>query len=361
MKAPPASLPRIPTPSRHRWRHFCTEKLPALIFILGAAGVILLWRPAGAAPTLVAEAERVQSDIKAMRAGVVTDLKVKLFQAVAAGEVIALLHTTPPDVLAASLAVIRAEIELLRANLEPELGTRRVSLQAARLQLDWMKERVVLASMGAQLQQAETELGRLTPLHDKGLVADDVFDTARLLRERLTLEGIEQRRLVERIAPSVQAAAPETDEAPDPLAAALRVQEEKLRLAEAQLAPVKLTAPFAGLVTSVLTGPSATVASGDLVAAISAEKSERLVGYLRQPLPRDTRAGTKVELRLRQATDQRAESVVAEVGRVLEPVSPNVLALYNRAHIPELGLRVHIAIPPGFAVRPGEWVEVRMR
>lgn len=361
MKVSIAPLPRIPTPSRHRWRRFCAEALPALIFAAGAVGVILLWRPAGAAPTLVAEVERVLSEVKAVRAGVVTDVRVKLLQSVAAGDALALLHTNPPEVLAASLAVIRADIELLRANLQPELGPRRVSLQAARLQLDWMKERVALASLGAQLEQAESEFRRLDPLHRQGLVTDSAFDSARLVQERLRLEGIEQRRLVDRLAPTVEAAWLASDDVPDPLAAALRVQEEKLRLAEAQFAPVKLTAPLAGVVTTLVAAPGTTVAAGDVVATVAAERSERLVGFLRQPLPKEVRVGTAVELRARNAAGQRAVATIAEIGRVLEPVSPTVLALYNRAQIPELGLRVHIVLPPGFPARPGEWVDVTLR
>ena len=355
--ASPQALPRIPTPPRHRWRIFCAEALPFLIFGACAVGVGGLWRHAAAKPTLVAEAEIVRTDVKALQAGIVSGLEVQLLQPVAAGDIIARVQITDPKVLAASLAVSRSEIDLLRAGLEPTIAPRRVALDSARLQLDWMRERVTLASLRVQLQQAEMELARLAPLHERSMVSGEVFDAARLLRDRFTAERDEQQKLVDSLAGAFDTKAPTTDTA-DLLTIALRAQEEKLRLTEAQLSPITITAPIAGAVTAIACANGATVVAGDIIVTITEQQSKRLVGFLRQPLPATARVGQPVELRTRSLADSRAQSTIAEIGHALEPVSPTVLALFNRANVPELGLRVHIPIPTGFVVRPGEQVDV---
>lgn len=351
-------LPRIVTPPRHRWRIFCAEVLPFTIFGLCGLAVIGLWRHSASAPTLVAEAELLRSDVKATHSGRVSDVRVRLMQRVKAGETLARLHTVNPAVLSASLAVIRAEIDLQRTSLEPELGPRRFALHAARLKLDWLRERVALASLRVQLQQAEVEFSRLTPLRRDGTVSEQSFDAARLLRDRLAAAIEEQQQLVVSLAPAVSPEAPSPSDARDALAASLRLQEEKLRLTEAQLAPITLSSPINGIVTALNVNEGSTLAAGDIAITIAAEKPTRLVGFLRQPLALEPREGMRVLVRTRSGDRQDAEATVVEVGHALEPVSPTVLALFNRANVPELGLRVHLAVPPTLRLHPGEQVDV---
>ncbi|MBI5766723.1 MAG: HlyD family efflux transporter periplasmic adaptor subunit [Verrucomicrobia bacterium] len=358
MNAATGPLARIPTPPRHRWRLFCAEALPLVVFALCGLGVLGLWRHSAAAPTLVAEAELLRSEVKAIHAGRVSDVRVRLLQRVAAGEVLAHLHPVDPAVLAASLAVIRAEVDFQRTSLAPELGPRRLAVHSARLKLDWLRERVALASLRVQLQQAEADFGRLTPLQRQGTVSEQSFDNARLLRDRLAAAIEAQQQLVDSLASTVDVPAPSPGDAHDALRASLRLQEEKLRLTEAQLAPIVLTAPIAGVVTALPITEGTTLATGDLAATIAAEAPARLVGFLRQPLPLEPREGMRVSVRARNASRASADATIVEVGRALEPISPTVLALFNRATVPELGLRVHIAVPDGFALRPGEQVDV---
>jgi len=359
-------LPPIPTPARRRWTAFCTEKLPLIVFAIGVLAVALLWNSSASAPALVAEAETISAEVRAVAPGTLASLDVVLLQSVVAGQIIARVNPADPTVLAASLAIIRAEIDLLRTNLEPVLPAQRVALDASRLQLDWMRERVSLASLRVQLRQARSEFARLGPLHDKKIITEEAFEAARLQTENLSAQLNEQSQLVDTLAPAALAFAARSAEltprsAAETLAAAVRVHEETLRLTEAQLGPAVLTAPLSGLVSLVHRRPGEAIHPAEPIVTIVAEKPVRLIGYLRQPLMLEPKPGMPVEIRTRTPARQVAQTTITEVGRVMEPVSLTVLALLNRSATPELGLRVHIAVPPTLALRPGEQVDVMIR
>jgi len=358
-------LPPIPTPAGRRWAAFCTEKLPFVVFALGVAAVAVLWNHS-VTPSLVAEAEAVSAEVRSAQGGTLTTLDIALLQPVTAGQVIGQIQLADPKLLAASLAVIRAEIVLMRANLEPVLPAQRVALDAGRLQLDWMHERVTLASLRVQVQQADAEVARLTPLHEKNIVSVELFDNARLQRENLKAQLSEQTKLVDTLGPAAREFSQRSAEstprpAAETLAAAIHVQDEKLHLVEAQLGTIALTAPIDGVISAVYRRAGEHLTAGEPIVTVAATQSTRIVGFVRQPLAFDPRPGMAVEIRRRTPARQTAPAQILEIGRVLEPVSPTVLALLNRSNTPELGLRVHFSVPAALNLRPGEQVDVTLR
>lgn len=360
-----SALPPIPTPPHRRWAAFCTEKLPFVVFALGVVAVAALWNQS-TSPTLVAEAESVATEVRSAQPGTLLSLDVTLLQPVTAGQVLGRVQIADPKFVAASLALIRAEIDLMRANLEPVIPAQRVALDAGRLQLDWMHERVTLASLRVQLQHASAEVARLTPLHEKKIVSEEAFETVRMQRENLSAQLAEQTTLVDTLAPSAREfAARAADVTPrsaaETLASALRVEDEKLRVTEAQLAPVILTAPIDGIVSLVHRRPGEALTAGEPIVTVAATQSTRLIGFLRQPLSLEPKQGMHVDVRTRTPARQSAPAQIVEVGRIMEPISPTVLALLNRATTPELGLRIHIALPAELNLRPGEQVDVTLR
>lgn len=360
-----ATPQRVPVSRAVRWREFRERGVPALVFVLGVAGAGALWERAVAPPSLLAEAEAIRTEVRAGQAGQVAVLSVQPLQAVRAGEEIGRLWPADPRVLEATLAMIAAEVDLMRANLEPVQTARRVALDEERLRLEWLRERVALASLRAQLQDAEAALARRTPLFNGSVLSEEAFSTAKVLRDGLQAQVAAQSALVDRLAPVLEPAA-----RPDPLGAAapaatmeaaLRVQEQRLRLAEAQLGPVVLRAPIDGIVTAVLRRGGEQVAAGEPILVVSASRSERLVGYVRQPLAIAPKVGQRAVVHTRSAPRRVAEAVVERVGESLEPVSPTLLAAVNRPGAIELGLQVHLTLPPDFTLHPGECVEVVLR
>lgn len=349
----------IATPLRHRWRTFCTGALPAAVFLTVLAGIAALWRDSATAPTLVAEAEARRQEIGSDCDGRLTSLRVELFQAVKAGEVLG--HVTPAATALArsTVAALGAELDALHKGLTAAVDRQRLALDFHRLQLDVMRERAQLAALEVQLAQAEIDWQRLVPLHGRGLVSEEVFAAARGQRDRLGAQVAEQRRLVDRLGPAIEPAASPVEAALEGMAGALRAQEEKLRQVLAQLEPIPLVAPIDGVVAALARQEGEVVRPGLPILTITGAQPLRLVGYLRQPLTFTPAPGHAVEVRTRGADRRFARATALAVGHVLEPLPPAILTLFNRVGAAELGLRVHFSAPAELALRPGELVDVQ--
>jgi multidrug resistance efflux pump len=364
----PRLLTPIPTPPAQRWREVRLLYLPRTVFVLGVIAAAVLWTRWVAPATLVAEADIVQADVRSVTAGVLVDLKVSMLQTVRAGEVIGHVATANPRLLDATLAVIRAEVGMLTATATGTTDRQRVALEFERLQLDWMAHRVELAALKGRLQQTESDLARAVPLHRTGLVTEESFEQLKTNRDALAAQVTEQSRLVAQLEPIVRnfatpdarAAALSSETA---LASAINVEEAKLRLAEAELMPVALLAPIDGVVSLLLRRAGETVTAGEVILRISATRSERLTGFLRQPIPFEPKAGMTAEVRTRALSRQSGTTKILQVGPVMEAISPTLLAAMRLppGQLPEPGLRIQFAIPAGLNLRPGEQVDVTIR
>jgi multidrug resistance efflux pump len=354
-----STFPPIPTPPNQRWRAFRIELLPPLAFALCVGLIALLWRGTAVAPALTAEAEVAQAELRSAHGGTVLELDAEPMREVRAGEVLGRVRLESPAVVAGELGALRAELDSLRVGREPVIAGRRLALDAERLRLEWMRERTALAALRVELLQAEADLARQVSLRARAVTTEEAFDTARLLRERLSTQVAEQERLVATLEPAsaTESGAPAPDEA---LAAALHAAEAELRWAEARLAPEALIAPMDGVVTRVFRRAGEAVVPGEPLLEIVAPKPTRLVGWLRQPLALEPRPGMTVELRSRRPDRRSAAAEVLAVGRVLEPVPATQLALIDRADTPELGLRVYFSLPEGLTLRAGEFVDVML-
>lgn len=361
-------LPPIPTPSAQLWRQLRLQYLPVLVFVAGVLLAAFLWTHWVAPPTLVGEAEAVRVELRSAQPGTLTGLDVDLLQPVKAGQVIGQVIVTPLPVLETSLAAIRAEIEMMRTTMDPVVGQQRAALDLERLQLDIMSKRVDLASLRGELIQAESTLTRLAPLKQTGVVTDDQYDLAKNARDTLQSRIRALNELIAQAEPRLRRLNTD-DTQPRPsltasLQSAIRHKESELRMLEAQLSPLSLTAPIDGVVTLLHRRSGETVAGGEPILQISATRSQRIIGFLRQPLPVEPKPGMDVEVRTRTFVRRIGQAKVTQVGQQLEPISPTLLAAMRLpvSAIPtDLGLRVHVSAPEGLKLRPGEQVDVIIR
>jgi multidrug resistance efflux pump len=364
----PRLLAPIPTPPAQRWREMRLVYLPRVLFALGAVFVAWAWRDAVTPSTIVAEAEVLGSDLRATQGGVIASMKVRLHQNVRAGEVVGHVAAANPRLLDATLAVINAEVGMLRATMSGTTDRQRVALEFERLQLDWMGHRVERAALHGRLQLVDADITRAEPLHRAGLMSQQDFAQLKLNRDALAAQIEEKNKLITRLEPALSGLAV-TELAADglsgepALAAAIKVQEAKLRLAEEQLSPVPLIAPIEGVVAVLMRRPGETVMAGDAILRVTSTKPERLAGYLRQPLPFNPKVGAAARIRTRGTPAISAPSTITFVGAGLESISPTLLpALRLPMNMPvETGLRVEFTMPPGLELRPGEHVDVIVR
>jgi multidrug resistance efflux pump len=359
-------LSPIPTPPALLWRQLRLQYLPVVVFVAGLAAAAVIWTQWVAPPTLVGEVEAIRSDVRSVHAGTLAAVKVKMLQSVRAGDVIAQVVITDPRVLEASLAVVRAELDAIRFTMDPVIGQQRTALDYERLLLDLMHARVELAALKAQLFQAESNFARTNALFTNKLVTEERFEEMKNARDSLEAQVKAQTELVTRIEPGLQSFTAEgpNGQLPTPaqgLRAAIKLQEEKLRLTEIQLGPVPLVAPMDGVVTLIHRQPGETVTAGESVYQISAVHSEHIVGFLRQPLPREPKRGHTVEVRTRTLQRQIGTATITHVGQQLEPITPTLLAAMRLpvANVPtEFGVRVIVSAPAGLVLRPGEQVDL---
>jgi multidrug resistance efflux pump len=360
-------LSPIPTPPSHLWREFRIRLAPFGIFLAVALAVVIMWRQNVAAPTMLGEVEAVRANISSPKAGKLSQLNVTRLQRVHAGDLIAQVITTDPQVLQSSLAVIQAEIQLLRVNLQPVLGQQRYALNYDHLRLDWMDQRVQLASARVKLELADTELRRAQELFGDKVIAQQILDRNQTakdsldveVKERTALVGELENRLKQLSLSDSTSSYPKDTNPEDVLQASIRVQEQKLRLTEAELSPVKLTVPMDGMISTIHHRSGEAVVAGEPIVTLTALSSDRILGYVRQPLSVQPEVGMKVEVRARSFSRCVAEAEIVQVGSQMEPISAALLPL-TATHLREVGLPVLVSLPSSQKLLPGEIVDLRL-
>jgi len=357
----------IGTPLSQRWREFRIQVMPLAAFLAAVVAVVVIWREDVAAPTLVGEVERVHANVSSPKAGKLSQLNVRILQRVKAGDVIAQVVTTDPQILQSSLAVVQAEIRLLRMNLQPVMGQQRYELNYDHLRLDWMDQRVQLATARVRLELAELDLRRNEELFKDKIVSERALDAARTNRDSLRTEVGERTALVAEqeqklkvlgLTESGSSYPPETTPE-DVLQASIRVQEQKLRLTEAELSPITLTVPMDGTVSTILHRSGEAIVAGEPIVTLTALSSDRILGFVRQPLLFRPKAGMKVEVRARSMKRSVGQAEILQVGSQMEPISASLLPVTD-SHFHEVGLPVMVSLPASQKLLPGEIVDLRV-
>jgi multidrug resistance efflux pump len=124
--------------------------------------------------------------------------------------------------------------------------------------------------------------------------------------------------------------------------------------------PLPLVAPIDGVISAVLKHPGEMVEAGDAVLRITSKHAERLTGFLRQPLSFEPKPGMVAEVRTRNSPRRSAFTTITGVGAAMEAIPPSLLAAMHLPEkpAPEHALRIHLAVPRGFPLRPGEHVDI---
>lgn len=370
------SLPPIPTPPAQRWKDFRLHGVPAITFALMAATIFFLWNNTLAPGTFTGEVEVVQENVSSLKPGQVVDLNVVQFQAVNGGDVIARVITTEPKVIEASLAVIRAEVELLKTGMDPILNQHRDAVNYQQFRLSWLAQRVDLAAAQVRLQFAESELQRVAKLFEEKIVPLGIpqgpnqngvigYEVALRDRDALRTEVEERTKLVTEMEQKLRdLKVPDNWENPQAtspaISAAIAVQDEKLRLTEAQLSPSTLKSHMDGVVTKIYHRSGESVIAGDPIVTVTASRGLRIIGYLRQPLPFEPKSGDPVKVITRRPHRQVATTQITQVGVQMELVTAP-MRIRGLGTAMERGLPVVMSLPPGLEVHPGELVDLLVK
>jgi multidrug resistance efflux pump len=136
-------------------------------------------------------------------------------------------------------------------------------------------------------------------------------------------------------------------------------KEQDLAELDTRLDGLQLRAPISGTVTQVHLRPGQAVQPGATIMEISSDTGAAVVAYLRaeqqqiQPVK-----GMPVDVRLHRRPVQTFRGQVEVVGGQVESVPNRQL---RDPRVPEWGLPVRVAIPPGVDLKPGEVVTLDFR
>jgi multidrug resistance efflux pump len=354
----------IPIPFAERLRHARLNVLPTVVFVGALVVLGVLWRDHVAAPSMVGQVEAVVANVSSYQPGILAGLNVQRFQSVRAGDALGHVIIADPKLLETSLAVIRSDLDLLRASQDPIAAQQRNAVNYAQLRIDWMRQRVELAVSKVNLQFAEAGLQRTNELFNLQIVSPIELEAARFGRDALIEQVAELTSLVAEGEQTFKFLQPTNLPAmlqlsDEPMRASIAAHEAQLRQAEAQLAPVLLRAPTDGVVSAIFFRSGESVTAGMPIISIASTHSTRVVGYLRPPLLEEPRPGMKVEVRTRGLRRETGMAEIVKVGAQLEPL-PLILQNPLKPAGSELGLTVDITLPANLPVRPGELVDVRI-
>jgi multidrug resistance efflux pump len=260
--------------------------------------------------------------------------------------------------------------------MDPLLNQHRDAVNYQQLRLGWMAQRVDLAAARVRLQFAESELERVARLFEQNIVPRGLpqggqnnnnvvgYEVALRDRDALRTEVDERDRVVSEIEQKLrELKVPESWENPQStsptISAAIAVQDEKLRLTEAELTPITLRAPMDGVVSKIYRRSGETILAGDPILTVSARRAQRIIGYMRQPLAFEPKVGDTVKVFTRRPHAHMANARILQVGVQMEPITaPMRIRGYGTAL--DRGLPILLDLPAGLEVHPGELVDLTL-
>ena len=128
---------------------------------------------------------------------------------------------------------------------------------------------------------------------------------------------------------------------------------------EETLKPTKIKAPISGVVSSIYHRPGEKVVRGVPILTVTARHSDRIVGYLRQPIHSRPTTNDIVVVSTRSQRRQCATGRIIRVGTQMELINPALLSTdSNRI---EVGLPILVSIPDGMKLVPGEFVDLSIK
>jgi multidrug resistance efflux pump len=357
-------LPPIPSPPGTAWREFRINVVPVAAFVAVLGATIFTWRHYVGPSPLVGEVEAIRTIIASPQAGRVIQLQAGHLEHVSPGQPLVQLLTTDPKVLEANIAVSRARIELARINVDPTLRRENNLISYTRLRLDWLQRRAELAETRVRLGYYESALDRVQRFYNdftNRFTSPLDLDIAKRDVEVAKATMAAQVRLVSDIEESMKSVEPDEGKLDTEVSASVRatiaVEEAQLRLIEAQLAPVTLTADREGVVSIVHRHAGESVLAGDPILTISSISSDRIVGFIRQPLRIEPRKGMELDVRPRSFDRKAGRGRIISVGTQMEPILPELLP-NSAGRVGERGLPIIVTLPLGMKLIPGEFVDL---
>ena len=371
----PHSPEKIPIPLSRRWREVRIRLVPLLTFLGVSLIVAWLWKERSDAATISGHVVGVQAEIRSPESGTLAQLSVRDFDRVEAGDLLGMLVVTDPAILQAELAVVLAEIELLRLTMDPVAAQQRNLLSYTSLQLDLAEHRARLAMAQLRKNQVGQDLGRLENLLKDALATQQAVEQARTEFDVLAEEVAALSELVsstdERLRSVPMEELSKRWKQESPLAAAITVQQRVLDQLQAEHMPRSIRAPVGGQIMHLRASNGSFVDQGDVLMHVYSQVPDYILAWVWHPVPFTPQEGMQVLVRRQHRGGGEALREIEQVGvrlELAEQTTPNLVdrALEgvgqpSRSGLPgQPGLPVRIALSGDLDLRPGEVVDLRL-
>ena len=367
------NLQPIPIPVRQHWREFRVVYLPVLSF----AGLVVLigwmWKHYVAPATIIGEVETFRANVISIVPGTLRELTVDRLQTVTNGQQVAVISVLDNDQLNAELTAAEADLRLMQARMDLD-KTRNLDAYS-RLRQELALEQLNLELARIHLLQAEGEFERAKRLFDNNLISrgagsapdgfglrnDFGYDVALRDRDTLRAEVAVREKAVSELKTGVQrlrdAGAAEIEPRDTAIERALTAQREKLQRLNR---PATLRSPINGFVSVINHLPGEKVTAGEPILVISAEKSDRIIAWVRQPITTRPQVGDVVEVRRLRIGERPFEATVVRVGKQLEEINPTAFSLSQTITRAEFGLPLIVKAADTLDLIPGEPLQLRI-
>jgi multidrug resistance efflux pump len=216
-----------------------------------------------------------------------------------------------------------------------------------------------------KLEQAAGELKRNQLLFEQGALSAAQLDFSRRTMDAYEAELLGKSNLVERTQKSLERLKSVADAfvpggENDPIRQAIELEEDKTRVFEAKLLPLRLLSPTNGIVTEVHRHAGEQIIAGEPIATITSTQAVRIVGYLPQNFPIPPQVGMTVEVCTRELKRRKASATVIGVSPHLESITNSLVAPLAARHVfvPAMGRKISISLPADLALLPGEPVDL---
>ena len=360
-------LPPIPTPFGSHWRRWRWKVTHVIVFLSLCAGSVVVWQQLQSSLTFVGQVETIQTIVSSRDAGFITNLWVTLLQEIKVGDLVAEVITTDPRTVNNRLEVIRDRMRLIALEMEPILSRQRTALAYEQLSVDCDRIKGEVSVARVKLDQAQSQLKRDETLFQQGSLSAELFEFSRRNKEAYEAELLGKSNLVQRTEKALDRLKSVADAfvpggENDPIRQAIELEEDKARVFEAKLLPLRLQAPTNGIVTEVHRHAGEQVFAGEPIATITSLHGTRIVGYLPQNFPITPQVGMPVEVCTRTTRRRKGCATVLGVSPNLESITNSLVAplAVRPVVVAPMARKVSISLPAGLKLLPGEPVDLTL-
>lgn len=360
-------LTPIPSPLRSHWRRWRWKLAHVLVFLSLCAGITLVWQRLQSSLTFVGQVETIQTIVSSRDSGFITNLWVVPLQEVNIGDLVAEVVTTDPRTVNNRLEVMRDRMRLMALEMEPVLSRQRTALAYEQLSVDCDRIRSEADVARVKLEQAANQLKRDQVLFEQGAFSAAMLDFSRRTMDAYEAELLGKSNLVQRTEKALERLKSVADAfvpggENDPIRQAIALEEDKARVFEAKLLPLRLQSPTNGIVTAVHRHAGEQIIAGEPIATITSAQSVRIVGYLPQNFPITPQVGMTVEVCTRAAKRRKACATLLGISPYLESITNALVSplAVRPVVVAPMGRKVSISLPAGLDLLPGEPVDLTL-